>query len=643
MSETLKHLFSPVAINTLKLKNRAVMPPMGTGYGNKDGTVNERLIRYLERRARGGVGLVITEVCAIDSRGKGFPTEIGAWSDEHIPGLASLAAAVKSAGAAIALQLHHAGRETVKDFIGAMPEAPSDLPSAILNQPCEAMSLERIREVIGAYAEAAGRAREAGFDAVEIHGAHGYLIGQFLSPFSNRRTDEYGGSDENRARFAIKVLRAVRAKVGVDYPVIIRVSSDELIRDGYDLSYMKWLAPRLVEAGADALHVSLGVYSTPGNLTIASSDMEEGFNLFRAREIKELVNVPVIGVGRIIDPRMADAAIARGDADLISFGRQLLTDPDTLVKAQEGRYDDIRWCLSCNQGCIDRLNFEMRSATCTINPDCGFEYRLTDEKAPASKRVWVIGAGPAGLSAAIAAAGRGHSVTVFERDEEPGGQLVSASKPPHKEGLAKWTRWAARTAEKAGVKLRFGEAVTGEMIATEKPEAVVLASGADSAAPAITGIDGPGVREARDVLIGKAKMESPAVVLGAGYVGMETADFLMAQGASVTVLDMSQSPPVPPYTAHGYWLHRRLRKGGRLLLGAKVTSIDGGAVRYEMEGKAYSEPAAMVVTALGARSERALEEACAASGVPCVVVGDAVEPRRLIEAVHEGAKAGREL
>ncbi|HSV98481.1 MAG TPA: FAD-dependent oxidoreductase [Spirochaetota bacterium] len=643
MSGKLERIFSPVTINSLRLKNRAVMPPMATGYGNKDGSVSERLIRYLERRARGGVGLVITEICAVDPRGKGFPAEIGAWSDDHIPGLAALAGAVHAAGAATALQLHHAGRETMKDFTGAMPEAPSDVPSAILNQPCEAMSVARIHEVARAYAEAARRARDAGFDAVEVHGAHGYLVCQFLSPFSNKRTDEYGGSDENRARFAIEVLRAIRALVGPGFPVIMRVSSDELIRGGYDLRYMKWLAPRLVEAGADALHVSLGVYSTPGGLTIASSDMEEGFNLFRAREIKEAVTVPVIGVGRITDPRTADAAIERGDADLISFGRQLLADPDVLVKAQSGAYDDIRWCLSCNQGCIDRLNFEMRTATCTVNPDCGYEYRRTGEKAPAAKEVWVIGAGPAGLSAALEAAARGHRVTVFEREAEPGGQLIPASKPPHKEGLAKWTRWANRMAGKAGVAIRYGTEVTGEMIAAGTPEAVILATGALPSVSDIPGIDGVIVREARDVLTGKSEIISPAVVLGAGYVGMETADFLMERGVTVTVLEMSAAPPVPPFTAHGYWLHRRLKKGGRLVLGARVTSIGADCVRYELEGKEQSEPAAMVVTALGARSEQVLEEAVKKSGLACVTVGDAVRPRRLIEAVHEGAGAGREI
>lgn len=434
MTIGLKHLFSPVRINTIELKNRAVMPPMATGFGNRDSTVSDRLVRYLERRAQGGVGLVITEVCAVDPRGKGFPSEIGVWSDEFIPGLSRIPEAIHRAGGRVALQLHHAGRETVRSFIGADPEAPSPLPSAILNQPCVEMTVERIGEVTKAFAEGARRAREAGFDAVELHGAHGYLLCQFLSPFSNVRTDAYGGSEENRARFVLDIIRAVRAGVGKDFPVLIRVSSDELIKEGYDLNFMKRLAPKLADAGVDAIHASLGVYSTPGTLSIASADMEEGFNLFRAREIRGVAGVPVIGVGRITDPRAADEALARGDADLISMGRQLLADPDTIAKAERGDLDDIRLCLSCNQGCIDRLNYEMKAVTCTINPDCGYEYKTAAPAPGAGKKVWVIGAGPAGLSAAMSAMEREHRVTVLERGTAPGGQLIPASMPPTRSG-----------------------------------------------------------------------------------------------------------------------------------------------------------------------------------------------------------------
>ena len=368
-------LFSPITINGMTLKNRTVMPAMGTGYGNADSTVSDRLVAYLARRARGGVGLIISEVCAVLPRGKGFGKEIGAWSDDFIPGLAKLADAVHRAGAKVALQLHHAGRETFEMAAGGMPEAPSAIPSAVLNQPCEAMSLERIAAVTDAFARAAVRAKKAGLDAVEIHGAHGYLLTQFLSPFSNQRTDAYGGSEENRMRFVLEVVAAARRAVGPDFPVLIRVSADELIRGGYDLEFMKRLAPRLAAAGADAVHASVGVYSTPGNLSIASMDTEPGFNIFRARALREVSNVPVIAVGRIADPEMAENAIARGDADLVSFGRQLLADPDFVNKVRADDLDDVRWCVACNQGCIERLMFEMKSATCTFNPECGREYR----------------------------------------------------------------------------------------------------------------------------------------------------------------------------------------------------------------------------------------------------------------------------
>lgn len=640
----LEHLFSPIRINGMTLKNRAVMPPMGTGYGNADGTVGDRLIGYLARRARGGTGLIITEVCAVDPRGKAFLNEIGVWSDFFLPGLTHLTEAVHAEGGKIALQLHHAGRETFEAAAGGTPEAPSPIPSVALGQPCEEMGASRIAFMIDAFAGAATRAKKAGFDAVEIHGAHGYLLNQFLSPFSNQRTDEYGGSEENRSRFLLSTVSAVRKAVGSDFPVIIRISADELIRGGYDLEFMKRLAPRLVAAGGDAIHASVGVYSTPGNLSIASMDTEAGFNLFRARAIKEIVNIPVIGVGRINDPELAERAIAEGSADLISFGRQHLTDPDFIGKAEAGRFEEIRRCVACNQGCIERLTFEMKSATCTFNPECGKEYKGAPTPVEGTKRLWVIGAGPAGLSAALAATGRRYEVEIFEKEAAPGGQVQSACRPPHKKSYLDWVDWSIRQLEKCRVKIHYGRKMTVERLVEKRPDAVILAAGAYPVTPKIPGFEGPQVVDARDLLVGKVKAAGPAVVLGAGYVGMETADFLIAGGIKVTLVEMLNSAPVGRHTAHGYWLHKRIREGGgRIVLGATVTRIEEGTVIYRQENEEKKIPAALVVMAMGAKPDNGLEGALMESGIPHRIVGDAKSPRRLLEAIHEGDQAGREI
>jgi len=638
------HLFSPVTINGMTLKNRAVMPPMGTGFGNADNTVSDRLLAYLSRRAQGGTGLIITEICAVDPRGKGFPNELGVWSDDFISGLARIPEELHRWGAKVALQLHHAGRETFEAAAGGMPEAPSAVPSVILGQPCEAMPVERIVALINAFARAAGRARQAGFDAVELHGAHGYLLNQFLSPFSNKREDQYGGSDENRMRFVLEIVAAVRKVVGRDFPVWIRVSADELVRGGYDLSFMQKFAPKLVAAGVDAIHCSVGVYSTPGGLAIASMDTEPGFNLFRARALKDVVTVPVIGVGRISHPELADQAIARGDADLISFGRQHLTDPDFINKAKDGALEDIRWCVACNQGCIDRLSFEMKSATCSFNPECGREYKRPAPKADPAKRVWVVGAGPAGLSAALAAAARGHRVEIFEKEKQAGGQLLSASRPPHKSVFMDWVAWALRRLNQASVAVQYGRKINADEIKKQKPDAVILACGAYPVAAPIPGLDSKTVADARDVLTGKVELKSPAVILGAGYVGMETADFLLAKGIKVTVLEMQAFPPVTKMTAHGYWLHKRIKDGGgRLFFGAQVLGVEDDTVRYRYKDAEKLEDAAMVITAMGARSENVLESALKETAVPYRIVGDEKSPRRILEAIHEGYKAGEEI
>ncbi|HEY5532084.1 MAG TPA: FAD-dependent oxidoreductase, partial [Candidatus Anoxymicrobiaceae bacterium] len=366
------------------------------------------------------------------------------------------------------------------------------------------------------------------------------------------------------------------------------------------------------------------------------------FNLFRARALKQVVSVPVIGVGRINDPRLADEAIEVEDADLISFGRQHLTDPDFLTKARKDAFEDIIWCLACNQGCIERLALELKPVTCTINPACGEEKKAESSPAETKLHVWVVGGGPAGVSAALSASSRAHTVELFERGTELGGQLLPASRPPAKKVYMGWLEWAERQLEKSGVTVHLGQSVTGDSVQIGNPDYVVLATGADPWVPDIPGIDHENVVDARELLLGRVTLASKVLILGAGPTGMETADYLAARGIKPTLLEMSEAPSLLSLTAHGYWLHKRLKEvGGTLILGAKVTRIEDGAVYYEKGGVEQSlEPAGPIVTALGARSADGLREELDKLSVPYVAVGDASSSRRLLEAVHEGYWAG---
>lgn len=624
------------------MRNRAVMPAMGTAYGSREGEVTPRLLAYLGRRAEGGVGLVISEVLAVHPTGRAFPYELGIYDDSFLTGLARLASTVKEAGAAVAAQLHHAGRETFPQVIGCQPVAPSPLASRATGQVPRELSREEIAELLGCYAAAAVRAREAGFDAVEVHGAHGYLVNQFISPYSNRREDEYGGDDEGRFRFAREVVREIKLAAGRDFPVIFRFSSCEDVRGGYDLDYILPLLPLLEAEGVDAFHVSRGVYDSPGNPTSPGMHFPAGINVANAARVKEEAGVPVIVVGKLHDPRMADEVIREGKADLVAFGRQHLADPHFLAKAAEGRFRDIRFCISCNQGCIERLSFELKPVTCSINPDCGNEWR--GEERPARRGPFlVLGAGPAGLQAALTMGEAGAEVLVVEKEPEPGGQLRAASRPPHKESLASWVEWACGRLAALGVEMRTRCADWRRVLEERGWKGVVGACGSRPLIPQVPGCELDINAEAREVLLGDREVGERVVIVGAGPVGMETAHLLLEKGHIVTVVEEAESPPLSPLTSHGYFLHRLLRKKGRLILGARVCEVGPRGVAVMQRGEKGELPADSVVWAAGAVPEREPLEAAAGLGLRVLEAGDAVAPRRILEAVHEGNEAAREL
>ncbi|MFH1757335.1 MAG: FAD-dependent oxidoreductase [Pseudomonadota bacterium] len=641
----LPNLFSPLKIKTMELSNRAVMPPMGTNLGNADGTVSEANLAYLKRRARGGPGLIITEISAVHPSGVAINSELGAYDDRFIPGLKKLADVAQAAGCKVALQLHHAGRESFYLLKKGKAIAPSPIRSLVFGLTPREITRDEIQEIIAAFGAAALRAREAGFDAVEVHGAHGYLLTQFLSALSNQREDEYGGNLSNRSRFMVEVLQEVRRRVGGDFPVSLRLSVEECIKEGYSVEDMQSILPNLVKAGADLIHASLGTHGSPGGITSASLEYEPGFNAWRAKKVKEVVDVPVIAVGRFSDPALADEVIGRGEADLIAFGRQFLADPDFLVKTRQGRPEEIRRCIACNQGCIERLILGEGKIRCAINPETGQETVYPQGPAAVLRKVWIVGAGPAGLTAAYEAARLGHEVTLFEKEEKSGGQLRFACQPPFKTSYGEWGNWLTFQVKKMGVTIHTHKAVTDGLIEGGNPEAVILAMGGEKIIPEIEGIGLPLVCDAWQILSGEVDPQANAVVVGGGLIGMETADFLSQKGTQVTLVETLKRSPVLKITSHGYMLHTRLReKNCKLLFNTVVKRIAESSVTIlSGEEEQTLSPVDQVVIAVGLKPRDDWQHILQTKGIRCLIIGDARQPRRIIEATEEGAQAAWNL
>ena len=643
---SLEHLLEAIKIRSMVLDNRVVIPPMGTFLSNEEGMVTEAGLAYISRRVKSGAGLFIQEITAVHPQGRTLPSQLGIFKDEHIQGLKRIVDVVHRQGAKIAVQLHHAGRESMYHLRRGEAIAPSAVPSLVYGGMPKEMTLDDIHEIIKCFGQAAARAREAGYDAVELHAAHGFLLHQFLSAHANRRTDEYGGDILQRARFLIEVLREVRRQVGDDYPISIRISVDEEIKGGYTAEDMQKVAPELVKNGCDIIHCSFGTHGSPAGIIQAPIEYQPGFNVKLARKIKEVVSVPVIGVGRFNDPFIANDCIARGDADLIAFGRQHLADPDFLKNAVNGNFEDTIKCLACNQGCIERAMFEQKSIRCAINPETGQELIYPTEPAAVRRNVWVVGGGPAGLTAAYEAARLGHKVTLFEKETEIGGQVRYAAQVPFKDAYGEWIRRLASKAVKLGADIKTGTKVTDGMIIENKPDVVILATGGEEIIPPIDGIDLPQVVTALQVLGGEVAVGKNIVIIGAGLIGMETADYVVANGCqSVTLVEQKPKSPVTKASSHGYMLHKRLRNAGsQQIFGAEVVRIDKDSVTIRVQDAEQTlEPVDQVIIAVGMNPAADLVRTLKEQGIRHYVVGDAVKPRRIIEATEEGARAAWEI
>jgi 2,4-dienoyl-CoA reductase-like NADH-dependent reductase (Old Yellow Enzyme family) len=639
------HIFQPILIGTLTSKNRLLMSAMSIHFGVDDqGYVTEQLIQYMVTRAAGGVGMMLVGGGGVHPSGVELPHLPALWEDGCIPGLKKLTQEVRPHEALIGMQVMHGGRQAYHD----RKVAPSAIPAPALAKgtPRE-LRLDEIPALVAAFGDAARRCREAGFDFVEVHGAHGYLISQFLAPNSNQRTDLYGGSFENRTRFILEVLRDIRSKCGPDFTVGIRMNGEDYIQDGWGLDEALRLAPLLEQNGADYLHISAGVYGSK-QLTIPSMYVEQGCFIHLAEAVKQRVSIPVVAVGRIKKPDMAEAILRDKKADLVALGRSLLADPQWPNKARSGALRSIRPCIGCCLGCIHAV-FQLEPGGCVVNPDVGREYLLAGgiETATVPKKCLVVGAGPAGLAAARMLASRGHAVTVCDQQARIGGALRLASQPPGRSELMDILNYFVEELARLRVDVRLNQAIGEELLRELAPEEVVLATGSLADTPMIKGLyqSGMQVGTVTEVLEGTLAAGSRVIVWGGGQAGLVLADELATKGKSVTVLNRKEHFAEEMSSNDRYYLRERLKRAGvKLYKNVKINSFLDDGVLFRTGDETIElngfETVVLADTFVSLKEAANLLKQHSAS---VHFIGDAKQPRHLMYAISEGEELGREL
>lgn len=636
-------LFSPFRIGPLELKNRLVMAPMATHYADETGAVTERLKNYYLERARGGVGLILLESGYIHPLGRGGVNRMGLHEDRLIPGLKGLVDAVHAAGTKISSLLHHAGRQiNVKNTGGQYPVSASSLPAGMEAVVPRMLKVQEIEELVEAFGQSARRSLAAGFDALLIHAAHGYLIHQFLSPLSNIRRDRYGGTFVRRLRFLQEIILRCQESVGKDYPLMVRISASEFTPGGIALKDGQKIARRLEEWGVKAIQVSGGTHDTV-EMEIQPMAIPRGCLVHLAEGIKKAVRIPVGTVGRIVDPKMAEEILRQEKADLIAMGRALLADPEFPRKAQEGRFEDIRPCIACLQGCRDHL-YRGLPITCLVNPQAGMEAESKITPAERGKKVFIIGGGPGGMEAARVAALRGHEVILAEKENHLGGQFHLASLPDGKGEIRGYLDHLSGQLKKLGVKIQLNQEVSPEKVKEMKADVVILAAGGVPRMPGLSGIDRENVFAAWEALAHPEKVGTKVVIIGGGSVGAETAEFLVDQKKDVVLVEM-----LPEIAGDAEKVNRKVllrslgEKGVRVRVLTQATAILPEGVEVEFGGRKETLAADTVVLATGTQPNNRLEAAMEALPAEFHKVGDCVKPRKAIDAIHEAFHAARKI
>ncbi|MBW1918690.1 MAG: FAD-dependent oxidoreductase [Deltaproteobacteria bacterium] len=638
----MQHLFSPFSIKNIELKNRIVMPGLASFLIEDDGSITDKTVEHYRRRAAGGPAMVIVEACAVSPEGIVSPHQARIYDDRFIEGFSRIAQVMKSEGAVPALQIHHGGRQTSAKVIKRKPLAPSNLPCPTIKGDVEPLTVEGIREIIRKFGDAAARAVEAGFELIEIHGAHGYLINEFLSGFSNIREDRYGGDTAGRARFALEVIREVRTRVGKDFPLSFKISAQEFVPGGLTVEESIKILKLLVPAGLDIIQVSAGNDATPEWIS-QPMFMEKACLADSAAEIRRALKMPVMAVGRINDPLVAEDIIKQEKADLVCVGRGLLADPEMPLKAKEGRVDDIRICIACNT-CMQSI-FRKGRVECLVNPSLGREKEMELVPTDTPKKVMVVGGGPGGLHVAWVAARRGHEVHLYEKQAELGGQLTLGSVTKYKKELLSLIRFQKRQIEKSGVRTHLNSEVTLKTITKEKPDVIVLSTGSIPIRPEVPGIEKPIVRTLSEAFSDDQVAGKRTVIVGGGATGCEVAHHLSETGSSVTIVEQLGKLAEQLESVTRKVLLQQLRENNvQFLTRHKLSKVEDNGVWLEGPDRVESFlEAEAVVIAVGNRPDNRLYEQLKGTEIPVYQIGDCLEPRTAKAAISDAALIGRAI
>ena len=683
-------LFTPIKIGSCEIKNRIAMAPMLMDFGQFDGRTTEQLMNYYEERAKGGTGLIITEITRVNDRtGASAFAQLGMSHDYQIEGMSELAKRIHSHGSKLFVQLHHPGRQNMGLLMGTLPLSiacdkampffkdvlykvvPAGkmlmehhiVPRVVAPSKCEnsyfsdgnnrGLRKSEIKGLINDFIAAAERVKKSGCDGVQLHASHGYLLQQFLSPNTNHRTDEYGGSLENRMRFLLEIIAGIKEKCGKDFPVIVRLTVDECYEmigkkgKGYNLSEGVEMAKRLEKAGVDAIDVSSAAYDT-FNYWLEPTSFKCGWRKYMAAAVKEAVSIPVIAANLIRSPEQAEQQLQEGTQDMISLGRPHIADPHWANKAKQERAEDIKRCVCCLY-CIESMQNNAYTGDhgyCAVNPFVGEEnYELPTDGD--SRKVMVVGAGPAGLTAAELMAKRGFKVTVYEKSSVAGGQVYLGAKPPLKEKLNWCIDDLITACTKLGVEIKYSAEVTKDLVEKEKPYAVICATGGNAVRPkSIDGVDNSFVYTPTEILDGSVQIENKKVaVIGSGMTGLETAELLAEKGNRIIIVEMADS------VAPGVWhqhpndvLPRLEEKGTKLYLSKKLTAISEGAITVEdtKTKRRSTLDADAVVLAMGVRSDNSLYKSIQFM-TKAYLIGDADKVGRIADATMSAYKCVKNI